>query len=188
MPKPSVLHSGQECGHVEAACAVSGEVRDARAHAGEYGRGIPSQPSRRYLLDTVCLDQGDAEVDNTQGAINDDDMINIMIRVRMRLALYCCGWCCRDALVEGKGEREGAGWGACTCATSVHVRDKRGNTKTDRERRTVWTGTTQECSPALTCYECSVTGLGATPCRQHQGHAGEGGQGPTWRGSLVVGR
>ena len=78
-----------------------------------------STSSRRYLLDTVCLDQGDAEVDNTQGAINDDDLINIMITVRMRLALYCCGWCCRDALVEGKGEREGAGSGC------VHMCNKR---------------------------------------------------------------
>ncbi len=77
--------------------------------------------SRRYLLGTVCLDQGDAEVDNTQVAINDDDLINTIITVRMRLALSCCGWCCRDALVEGKGEREGAGRGACTCATRVHV-------------------------------------------------------------------
>jgi hypothetical protein len=79
--------------------------------AEEYHVNLP----RRYLLDTVCLDQGDAEVDNTQGAINDDDLINIMITVRMRLALYCCGWCCRDALVEGKGEREGAGRGALMC-------------------------------------------------------------------------
>ena len=96
-------------------------------------RNTISTSSRRYLLGTVCLDQGDAEVDNTQVAINDDDLINTMITVRMRLALYCCGWCCRDALVDGKGEREGAGRGACTCATSVHVRDKRGNTKTERD-------------------------------------------------------
>ncbi len=65
------------------------------------------------------MDQGDAEVDNTQGAINDDDLINIMITVRMRLALSCCGWCRRDALVEGKGEREGAGSGC------VHMCNKR---------------------------------------------------------------
>ena len=74
-------------------------------------RNTISTSSRRYLLDTVCLDQGDAEVDNTQGTINDDDLINITITVRMRLALSCCGWCRRDALVEGKGEREGAGSG-----------------------------------------------------------------------------
>ena len=100
---------------------------------GIWPRNTISTSSRRYLLDTICLDQGDAEVDSTEGAINDDDLINIMITVRIRLALYCCGWCRRDALVEGKGEREGAGRGACTCATSVHVRDKRGNTKTERD-------------------------------------------------------
>jgi hypothetical protein len=44
VPKPSVLHSGQECGHDEAACAVSAKVRGARAHAGYYGRGIPYRP------------------------------------------------------------------------------------------------------------------------------------------------
>ena len=68
-------------------------------------RNTISASSRRYLLDTVCLDKGDAEVDSTEGAINHDDLIKIMITVHMRLALYCCGWCCRDALVEGKGER-----------------------------------------------------------------------------------
>ena len=56
--------------------------------AEEYHLNLP----RRYLLDTVCLDQGDAEVDSTQGAINHNDLIKIMITVRMRLALYCCGW------------------------------------------------------------------------------------------------
>ena len=83
----------------------------------EYHLNLP----RRYLLDTVYLDQGDAEVDNTQGTINDDDLINIMITVRMRLALSCCGWCCRDALVEGKGEREGAGRGALMCNTRARA-------------------------------------------------------------------
>jgi hypothetical protein len=77
--------------------------------------GTMAEEYHLNLLDTVCLNQGDAEVGNTQGAINDDDLINIMITVRMRLALYCCGWCSRDALVEGKGEREGAGRGALMC-------------------------------------------------------------------------
>ena len=50
-------------------------------------RNTISTSSRRYLLGTVCLDQGDAEVDNTQVAINDDDLINTMITVRMRLPM-----------------------------------------------------------------------------------------------------
>ncbi len=126
MPKPSGLHSGQECGHVEAACAVSAKVREARAHAGHYGRGMPSQPPH---VGTCCLDQGDAEVDSTEGAINHDDLMKIMITVRMRLALKCCGWCCRDALVEGRGRGRGHG----QCATSVHGCNKCGCTKTERE-------------------------------------------------------
>ncbi len=177
MPKPSVLHSGQECGHVEAACAVSAKVRDARAHAGHYGRPRPrntiSTSSRRYLLDTVCLDQGDTEVDNTQGAINDDDLINIMITVRMRLAL--------NVVVDVAGTRwwrgRGRGRGqvavrvhvqqSCSRVTSVGVRRQREKNSMDGDHTGV----------LPSAYVLRVLGQrsGGTPRRKHQGHAGEGG-------------
>ena len=120
-------------------------------------RNTISASSRRYLLDTVCLDKGDAEVDSTEGAINDDDLINIMITVRIRLALY---WLVSQGRVGGGEGGEGGGRSgcvdvqqACTCVTSMGAQSR-------RERETVWTGTTRGCCLALTFCKCSVRGLG----------------------------
>ena len=83
--------------------------------AEEYHVNLP----RRYLLDTVCLDQGDAEVDNTQGAINDDDLINIMITVRMRLVLL---WLVLQGRVGGGEGGEGGGRSRCVYMCNKRAR------------------------------------------------------------------
>ena len=82
-------------------------------------RNTISTSSRRYLLGTVCLDQGDAEVDNTQVAINDDDLINTMITVRMRLVLL---WLVLQGRVGGGEGGEGGGRSRCVYMCNKRAR------------------------------------------------------------------